>query len=191
MMKESKNGSSKLKLLLLICVLAMSFNQAKAQFYSLKTDAVGWATGTFNLEAGMTLSYQWSLHVPVYYNPWTFTDNKKIKNISFLPGVRFWLKETYGSGFFFGGNAVISRFNFGGIFGNKFRYDGVAFGGGLSAGYSIPIHKQWNLDFELGGAVVWSRWDKYPCVRCGARLKEDSGVRLIPDKLAVSIIYLF
>lgn len=190
-MKKRSDEARKLRTLLFVIFLLTICGKVHAQFYAVKADALGYVTGTFNLEGSMALNEKWSIHLPVQYNPWTFSDNKKLKQLTTLPGIRYWHKESYGSGWFFGGNAIISRYNVSGLFGSKYRYDGMAYGLGISAGYSIPIKRRWNIEFELGGGAVWSRWDKYPCARCGEKIKADNGIRFVPDKLAVSLVYLF
>lgn len=185
------NPSMGIKILLLLMILLTAGQKALAQFYSAKVDALELSIGTFNAEGSMAINERWSLHLPVYYNPWTFSDNKKIKHLTVLPGARYWVRETYGGGFFFGGNAIISRYNFSGVLGCDYRYDGMGYGLGISAGYSIPLKKQWNIEFELGGGAIYGSRDKYPCIRCGKKIEKQTGVWMVPDKVAVAIVYLF
>ena len=190
-MNKRSNNAWSIRILLFALLLTAACNKAYGQFYSAKVDILGLATGTFNIEGSMLIDRHWSAHLPVLYNPWTFPDNKKMKNITVLPGVRYWMRETYSGGCFFGANAIITRYNFGGLLGSNYRYDGMGYGLGLSAGYAIPFKKRWNIEFELGAGVIWSEWDKYSCRRCGEKIEEESGFRLIPDKIAVCIVYLF
>lgn len=190
-MKKRSSCICSLQLLLTALFLLSVCGKVHGQFYSVSTDALGLGTGTFNVEGSMAVNSHWTIHLPVRYNPWTFPGNKKMKQLSVLPGVRYWLLESYAGGWFFGSNAIVSRYNFGGLLGSRYRYDGMGYGFGLSAGYSISLYKNWNMEFELGGGLVWSRRDKYPCVRCGQKIKEESGVWLAPDKASVSIVYLF
>lgn len=189
-MKKRFNNASKLKTLLVALALLIC-NRGQAQFYSAKVDVLGLATGTLNVEGSMAISARWSLHLPVQYNPWTLWDNKKLKNLTVLPGIRYWQRETYQGGFFFGANTIISRYNIGGLFGSPYRYEGMGYGMGFSAGYSIPVKRQWNIEFELGAGALWSKRDKYSCIRCGEKIGKESGLWMVPDKAAVSIVYLF
>lgn len=179
-----------LKVFLMAVLLSLS-HSTYAQFYSVQTNALGLVTGNINAEVSMALNERWSIHLPIYYNPITFADNKKMKHLSALLGVRYWQRESYGQGFFFGGNSIVSKYNIGGLFGSKYRYQGMAYGLGLSAGYSIPIRSRWNIEFELGGGAVWSNREKYGCKTCATKIEERSGVWLVPDKAAVSVVYLF
>lgn len=166
-------------------------NKSSAQFYSIKSDVLGLATTTLNVEASAVVTNQWTVHLHGQYNPWSFKDNKKMKNLTFLPGARYWFNETYSYSYFLGFNAIISRYNFGGMFGNKYRYDGMAYGGGLSAGLSKPIKRSWNVEFELGIGVVHSTYDKYPCAKCAEKIDEGSGMYFVPNKASISFVYLF
>ncbi|EGJ99314.1 DUF3575 domain-containing protein [Dysgonomonas gadei] len=191
MIKRLLNTRS-LKIVLFGTILLLgTINKASAQFYSVKTDMLGLATTTLNVEGSAVVSNQWTLHLHVQYNPWTFPDNKKMKNLTFLPGARYWFNETYSYSYFIGFNAIISRYNVGGLFGSDYRYDGMGYGGGVSFGFSKPIRRQWNLEFELGIGGVYSNYDKYPCIKCGEKIDEGSGLFLSPNKAAISLVYLF
>lgn len=80
-----------------------------AQFYSARTNLIGLATGNINLEGSMTLNRRWSLHLPVQYNPFVFKDNRQFRNLTVMPGVRYWFVESY-SNFFVGMNTLASGY---------------------------------------------------------------------------------
>ena len=88
-------------------------------------------------------------------------------------------------------HGVFSIYNAGGLFGHRYRYEGTAFGGGLSAGLVRPLSRRWNLEFELGLGVVWADWERYRCVNCGKRTGKGSGVYVTPTRTAVNLVYLF
>ena len=110
---NSRNKFHSLFFALLLCCL---FHPAdiSAQFYSLRTNLVGLSTGNLNLEGSIALSTRWSAHLPLQYNPFELWDNAKLKNLTVAPGVRYWLRETYGRGCFFGLHGLFSYFNAGG-----------------------------------------------------------------------------
>lgn len=177
--------------LLTACFLVWGGQKAKAQFYAVHTDALGLATGTLNAGVSAAAGAKWSLHFPVQYNPWTLSDNKKLKQLTIQPGARFWLDQSYGYGWFIGMNAVVSRFNASGVLGSDYRYDGMAFGGAFTAGFSLPVTRFFNLEFEAGGGVAYTVHDKYECVRCSQKLQEESNVYLVPTRASVNLVYLF
>ncbi|ERI81356.1 hypothetical protein HMPREF1981_03258, partial [Bacteroides pyogenes F0041] len=76
-------------------------------------------------------------------------------------------------------------------FGHRYRYEGTAWGGGISAGWVHPLSRRWNLEFELGGGIVWADWERFQCVHCGKRVDKGKGVRLVPTRTAINLVYLF
>ena len=58
----------KFKFLLVAAFLMLGLS-ANAQFYSVKTNVLGLATGNLNLELSATASRKVSIHLPVNYNP--------------------------------------------------------------------------------------------------------------------------
>lgn len=165
--------------------------EVSAQFYSVRTNLVGLSTGNINIEGSMALSSHWSVHLPLQYNPFNLWNDGKLKNITVSPGVRYWMRETYGRGCFWGLHGVFSHFNAGGLFGHRYRYQGTAWGGGISVGLVRPLSRRWNLEFELGGGVVWADWERFRCTRCGRRTGKGNGVRVLPTRTAVNFVYLF
>ena len=117
-----------------------------AQFYSARTNLIGLATGNINLEGSMTLNRRWSLHLPVQYNPFVFKDNRQFRNLTVMPGVRYWFVESY-SNFFVGMNTLASGYSIGRIW-NKKRYEGEGYGIGLSIGKAYPLSKTWNIEWD-------------------------------------------
>lgn len=160
---------------------------ARAQFYSVKTNLLGLATTNMNMEVSMALNRKITLHLPVTYNPFVFKNNRKMQNLTFQPGVRYWLLESYAHGFI-GINAIASTYHLGG---NKYRYEGDAYGVGISYGYSKLLAPRWNIEFEAGIGAVWTDYTKYTCQKCGKKLEEGTRWYAVPTKLAVSVVYLF
>ena len=159
----------------------------RAQFYSLGTNIPALGTATINAEVSMTLDRKWSLHLPVYYNPFVFKDNKKLQNFTVMPGVRYWLLESYVNGFV-GVNTIGSKYH---ITWKNSRYEGKAFGMGISAGYAWLLSPRWNLEIEGGIGLVWADYTEYECEECGRQKGEYTRWVAVPNKLALSFIYLF
>lgn len=173
---------------LIICALAPF--TAEAQFYSVRTNIVGLATTNLNAELSMTLNRNWSLHVPVQYNPFVLRDNRQFRNLTVEPGVRYWFKESYAKNFI-GMYGVASRYHIGGILGGDYRYDGKGFGAGVSYGHAYPVATNLNLEWELGVGLVWADYDKYRCKRCGARIGHEERLYFLPTRVALNVVYLF
>lgn len=176
--------------LLVVSSMFLRVEIACGQVYSLQTNVLGWGTTNMNLEFGLKFSHRWTFHFPLQYNPFSFGD-ARLRNLSASPGIRYWVREAYGRSYFFGIQGVGAMYNVGGVFGGKYRYEGYGFGGGLSLGYNRPLSPHWNLEFEAGLGVLWTHNDKYVCKTCGQKVATLEGVRLVPTKLAVNIVYLF
>lgn len=72
----------------------------QAQFYSVQTNTLKLATTTFNAEGSMLLSTHWTLNLGFSYNPWNFSDTRKIKHFLIEPGARYWFWQTYAGSFY-------------------------------------------------------------------------------------------
>lgn len=179
-----KNSISKYILLFLVIFCSTT---GRAQFYSLGTNIPALGTATINAEVSMTLDRKWSLHLPVYYNPFVFRDNKKLQNFTLMPGVRYWLLESYVNGFV-GANAIGSKYH---ITWKNSRYEGQAYGMGISAGYAWLLSPRWNLEIEGGIGLVWADYTEYESEECGRQKGEYTRWMAVPGKLALSLIYLF
>lgn len=179
------------RIILLLMICSFSY-QLRAQFYSAKTNLLGLTTTNINAEFSMTLNRRWSLHFPINYNPFVFGNNetnRQLRNLTFTPGVRYWSIQSY-MGLFVGVNGFASRYHIGNLF-DKYRYDGSAFGAGLSIGKAWVINRHWNFELEGGLGLVWADYNKYKCKKCGLKIDEYSTWKIIPMKFAANIVYLF
>ena len=169
-----------------------------AQSVGIKTNAAHWAMmATPNIGIEMSLNRKYTLDVEAGYNPFTFNDNKKFKHWIVMPELRYWTCESF-NGHFFGVHALASEFNVGGIdipIGRlkdikDHRYEGYAFGGGISYGYQWPIAKRLNLELSIGAGYAYLLYDKYKCEKCGDKIESDVKDNYFGiTKAAVSLIY--
>ena len=120
--------------------------------FALKTNALYLGTTTLNLGMEVGLSKHYSLDVSGNWNPWTFSDNKKIKHWGIQPELRYWLCERF-NGHFFGLHGHYAKYNVGGIkqLGLKHRrYEGELYGGGISYGYQWILSNRFSMEATLG-----------------------------------------
>lgn len=171
----------------LLCFFLLCTIRGSAQFYSLGTNLPILGTATINAEASMTLDRNWSLHLPVYYNPFVFSGNKRLQNFTVMPGVRYWLLESYVNAFV-GANAIGSKYH---LTWKNSRYEGQAYGAGISAGYAWLLSTRWNLEVEAGIGLVWTNYTEYECEECGRTKGQYTRRVTVPNKLSLSLIYLF
>ena len=182
-----------LSIVILFIICSYSFSQS----VGLKTNLAHWATTTPNLGIEFAFSRKLTMEIGYGYNPFVFKDNKKVQHWIVQPELRYWTCESF-NGHFFGIHGLIGEYNIGGVdvpIGKlknlkDYRYQGYAYGGGISYGYQWVLSKRWNLEANLGAGYVYLDYDKYPCVKCGTSIGENTKNYFGVTKAAVSLIYL-
>lgn len=184
-----------MKKILIIAVLLANVCYLSGQSLAIKTNALYLGTASFNLGLETKLGKRYSLALNGAYNPFTFRDNAKWKHFLIQPELRYWFCESfYGS--FLSLDAALLRFNVGGISlpyaptTKKYRYDGIAYMGGLSYGYSRVLGKRLNLELMLGFNIGRAFYDRYQCPTCGDILDEDARAEFLSPNIAMSLIYM-
>ena len=169
-------------LLLLLTPASLS-----AQTVALKTDLAYWATTTPNASLEVGLSPRFTLDLLAAYNPWTFSNDRKMRCWLAQPSLRYWLCERF-EGHFFGVHAHAAQY-FGGF--HRKRYDGYLAGGGISYGYDWILSPHWNVEAEVGVGYARMWWDESErafCEKCSTpRHRNYVG----PTKLGLTFSYLF
>lgn len=166
-----------------------------AQKVSVSANILGYAAlGTMNVDVSYSVSRRWSVVAGVRYNPFTYrkgdADSQfQMRQQSYSAGVRLWSWHAL-SGWWFSSKIRYQEYNFGGIISKETR-EGDRAGLGLYAGYTHMLSRHFNVEFGLG---LWTGVDfyrRYSCAVCGMTL--DSGCRgfVLPDDLAVSLVYVF
>lgn len=165
--------------------------------FVLKTNLFYAATTSINLGAEFRIDDKKTWTLPLGYNPWTFSDNKKMKHWLVQPEFRFWSCEAF-NGFYWGIHAHGGEYNIGGLklpFGmfptlEEHRYQGYFYGGGLGIGYQWILNNHWNLELGLGAGYTRFEYDKYRCEHCGEKIKTGGSNYFGPDRIALSLIYI-
>lgn len=161
--------------------------------FALKSNLLYDATGTFNLGFEVKTGRQFTLDVPVNYNPWTFHDNRKWKHFLIQPELRYWLCEPFHK-HFLGIHGHYGQYNVGNLpFGGslkEYRYDGWLLGGGVTYGYHKMLSSRWSIEATLGVGYAYLKYDKFDCERCGKQLTGDKKHYMGVTKAAVSLIYV-
>lgn len=183
-------------IILILFLLSVGYVSAQGRV-GIKTNLLYDATSTLNLGVEFGLAQKWTLDISGNYNPWTFSDNHKMKHWLVQPEIRYWLCEGFNRSFF-GVHAHVGQFNFGGMlpFGlragstlSNFRYEGWAYGMGISYGYQWLLSSRWSIEASLGLGFAQLNYDKYWCPKCYPRIDKGSEVYVGPTKVAVSLIY--
>lgn len=169
-----------------------------AQNWGVKSNLAHWAFGlTPNAGMEFALNRKYTLEIGGGFNPFNFSDNKKLKHWIIQPELRYWTCESF-NGHFFGLHALVSEYNVGGSnipLGRlselkDHRYEGFAYGAGLSYGYQWMLSRQWNFELNIGAGYAYLDYDKYPCIKCGNKIESTSSHYFGVTKAAVSLIYL-
>lgn len=158
-----------------------------AQDLALKTNTLYWLTSTLNMEAELALSQKWTANLNVAYNPWTFSDDRKMRFLLLQPEARYWFCEKF-EGHFIGAHLHGAQY-FGGF--KAKRYDGYLAGGGIVYGYDWILSPHWNLEaaIGLGYAYLWYKESpRIPCEKCHKNKHKNY---LGPTKVALSLSYMF
>ena len=185
-------------------LLCLGFT-VQAQKVAVKTNLLyGAGTLTPNLGLELGLGKRTTLDLSAGYNPWnregSDTDNKKWVHFLVQPEFRYWLCERF-NGHFFGVHGLYGQYNVGSIeipslFGGDplmdkaFRYEGSAYGGGLSYGYNWMWSKRWGMEFTVGVGAVHFEYDKHDCEKCGDQISKGSKTYFGPTKAGISLVFL-
>lgn len=188
----------RLKEIVLAAVALMFVTTTFAQKVGIKSNLLYDATSTINLGVEFGIAPRWTLDISGNYNPWMFSDNRKMKHWLVQPEFRWWSCQRF-SGHFLGIHALGGQYNWGGMLpwgvspGEKLansRYQGWLAGAGVSYGYHWILGSRWGLEASIGVGYAYVKYDKYPCATCGVRL--DSGRRNYfgPTKAGITLIYM-
>lgn len=182
----------------LLCSLTTVYGQARkiekreTPSLSIETNLLSLATTSLNLGIEFKVAKKMTLQLPLSYNPWTFSKNRKFKHILFQPELRWWTCEPF-NGSHFGLHTQYAFYNVGG-YGSKYmrdhRFQGWLTGVGVSYGYQFYLAPRWNLGLDIGAGYSYLHYDRYSCERCGEfKDKKDKHYFGI-SKISLSIVYI-
>lgn len=181
------------KTILVIAALALAAT-ASGQKVALKNNLLYDATTSLNIALELKAGQRTTLHLPVGYNPWTFSDNRKLKHILVQPEFRWWVCEPF-EGHFWGVHAHWAFYNVGGIktpFRNtrEYRHQGWLAGAGVSYGYSWILAPRWSIEATIGAGYAYLSYDKYPYQKCAERIGSDTHHYFGITKLGLSLVFM-
>ncbi len=121
----------------------------------LKTNALYLAGTVLNAGAEFRLSPKISLDVPVYYSPYSISDDFKVRVLGTQPELRYWFGETFDKGHFMGVHGHIASFDVA-LGDRKYRESEKAtWGAGISYGYNVPFkNDRWSMEFTVGAGYT-------------------------------------
>ncbi|WP_307756628.1 DUF3575 domain-containing protein [uncultured Alistipes sp.] len=174
------------------------FRQKTPPLLAVKTNLVWSAMLTPNLAGEIGLGKKTTIEVAGGINRWNLKgseeDNKKLTHWMIKVEFRYWLCERF-NGHFFGAHAFYGKYNVGGyniplLFDKEYRYEGDAWGGGVSYGYHLALAKRWGLEFTAGVGVARMSYVKKDCVKCGNEVGHYNKTYFGPTSLGVKIVFM-
>ena len=177
----------------------MPYYSAKGEWnrlFRLKTNAAGWLLMIANLEGEIDMAEYWSFDMGLYFSAMNyFTSTMKFRLFGVRPEFRRWFRPE-NTGWFVGAHFGIGGFNF--AFGGEYRYQSdwrrrPAVGGGLTAGYRMPISKdrRWEMEFALGLGVYSAPYNRFENKPNSKPLDVNNKIYVGPDLISVSFSYAF
>ena len=187
-------------ILAMLCAIVFS---AKGQDVAIKTNILDDALLNINVGIEVGVAPKWTVELPVSFNGWTLSHDRRWKHWAVQPEARYWLCDRFG-GHFFGAHVHGGQFNIGGIsnglnlLGTDFsklsdsRFQGWFVGAGVSYGYAWIINRHWNFEAELGLGYSYTRFDQFRCAGCGKKVATDQVHHYVGvTRLALNMVYLF
>lgn len=179
--------------------------ELKSPVLSIKTNLLYDATSSFNIGLEFAISKKFTIDLSANYNPWTFSDNRKMKHILVQPELRWWMCERF-NGHFFGFHVHYAYYNWGGMlpwgfnsgkmFGlienpdiMKHRYQGWLAGAGVSYGHYWILNNRWGIEASIGVGYAYLDYDRFKCDKCSEKIATEHKNYFGPTKASISLIY--
>lgn len=202
---EITASARRLSVLLLIFIgSVLPASYLCGQNIAVKSNLLYDLTTTLNLGGEIRCDDTHTVSLSASYNPWNFSDNKKMKLFLIQPEYRKWFNEAF-IGSFIGLQLHYGVFNFGGMLPWGFsdgkmlgienrqiannRYQGNLAGFGVSYGYQWMVSPQWNLEAGLALGYAHLNYKRYG-QPSGAPLIEKSNCNYWGlTQIGISIVY--
>ena len=81
------------------------------------------------------------------------------------------------------------EYNRGGVFRLQTE-EGDAYGVGVSFGYTLMVHKAFNIEFGVGVWTGGARYVTYSCPYCGTVIDEGDKFFFWPNNVMISLVYI-
>lgn len=164
---------------------------------TLHVNMLGWMTGAMNMGVYYALAPRFTAGAEFVYSPLEI-GLMRFKYMTLRTEVRYWL-DTSNENHFLSATLQYSRYNVGGMPHLPFfsqniqnnRYEGNLGAVGLGYGYSRKLRRNVNLEFEFAGALFLTGYAKYPCLKCGNKLKEGTKLFIAPEKIAMNLVFFW
>lgn len=162
----------------------------------VKTNTIGLSMLMTNIAAEVDIADHWSITVPVYYSALDyFVTTIRFRTLMVQPELRYWFADD-NQGFFAGAHFGAAQYNVAVNGDTRYQdHDGTspALGGGISAGYRMPLSdaNRWFIEFTLGAGVYHLHYDTFYNIDNGKLFGTHKRTYFGPDNAAVTIAYRF
>ena len=174
---------------MLLAALSGTPRKVAGQIFAVRANALAACTGTVSVGAEVSVTEKWTVEASGYWNP-IRTDNVSARFHALQLGARYWFYESF-VGHFIGQHLTYVGYDLGS---RRKRYNGWAYGLGVSYGYAWMLSKRWNVLVEAGIGIfrtqdtrrdpTVSDWeDEY--------IYRSRRWTLAPSKFEVSFSYIF
>jgi len=176
-----------------VLYMLLASTLCRAQSLAVKNDALYDALLIPNLGMEVRAGKHTTVDVEGTYDPLSFSSERKWKNWSLCPEVRFWGCHPF-SGMFVGINALCGGFNVSrmDVFGLKGKRAQcrLFYGGGLTLGNHYVISPCWGLEAKANVGFVHMPYSRYRCGTCGYKEKNVTTNYIGPTNISISLIYI-
>lgn len=186
-----------------ICLFLATFC-GHAQKVAIETNLADWAMlATPNISLQYGVSRHFTVEAQAAVNAWSFrtggSDGErmqrevKARQQRYALGVRWWPWNVY-SGWWVGAKLQYQEYDNGGLKALAWLPDnesGDAVGAGIDAGYSLQVHRHWNLDFGLGLWGGYKKYTVYSCPWCGKTQAKGTKTFVMPSQAVIALTYVF
>jgi len=159
----------------------------------VKANLVSYASTTLNIGGEFRLASRYTLDIPISYNPWSFSSEKKIKHVLFQPEARYWFCEAFQGSFIglhtHGGWYNVSAMGFTDYM-KEHRFQGWLVGAGFSYGYQWILSNRLSLEATLGIGFAHMDYEIFYCEKCGEKIKDKVTNYWGPTRAGISLIYI-
>lgn len=179
------------KCIVFIVVLLVGF-KGYSQSIALRSNALFYISGTTNLGVEYALSNKSSIDLNYYHKYWGYESIGRFRYYLIQSEIKKWECRKF-VGRYWGIHTLFSEYNIGGIdaFNLKdYRYQGKAYGLGVSFGYGFIVSSRLNIDVGIGFGYTKYVYEKFNCEHCGDLIKEEVLDCIAPTKAGVSLVYL-
>lgn len=158
------------------------------------------ATLTPNLAVEVGTGVRSSVEVAGSYNPWNRkkptmnADPKQMLHWSVRAEYRHWFCQRF-QGHYLGAHVLFMMYNISDnkvpmMFEKYYRYEGTAFGAGITYGYHLPLGKRWGVDFNIGVGALKLDYDRFTCLICDRDPDSRGKTYFGPTRAGINIAFM-